>query len=103
MPKEPRLTLQSLKVLKSFLGARGYKACGADIVRQTGLFPGTAYPILARFKDAGWLSSEWEDVDASDAGRPPRLYYKLTGVGQRIARERLSEIAVLGGGGTQWA
>jgi|SRR6185312_13488501 len=94
--KEPRITLQSLKVLKAFLEAHDYRACGADIVRGTGLFPGTAYPILARFKDAGWLTSEWETLDPSEAGRPPRLYYQLTGVGQRIAREKLAEVSQQG-------
>jgi DNA-binding PadR family transcriptional regulator len=91
--REPRLTEQSLKVLQAFLNARRYRACGADIVQITKLFPGTAYPILKRFKEAGWLNSKWEIIDPSDAGRPPRLYYTLTGEGQRVARERLSAFA----------
>lgn len=77
------------------------RACGADIVKTTGLFPGTAYPILARFKEAGWLHSEWEVLDRFDAGRPPRLYYQLTGAGQRAARSNLAQVAV--GANAKWA
>jgi PadR family transcriptional regulator PadR len=100
--KEPRLTIQSLKVLNAFLKAKGYRACGADIVQMTNLFPGTAYPILARLKEAGWLTGEWEVANATEKNRPPRLYYTLTGVGQRVALEKLSEIGIPNGA-TTWA
>lgn len=89
---EPRLTFASLKVLGAFVSARRYRACGADIVKETGVFPGTVYPILARFEAAGWLTSEWEEIDPHKVGRPARLYYQLTGVGQKVARRRLNEV-----------
>ena len=43
------------------------------------------HPILARLEGFGWLESRWEDVDPSEAGRPARRYYTLTGEGARAA------------------
>ena len=93
---EPRMTVASLKVLKAFLDAKRYRAAGADLIKATGLPSGTIYPALSRFEDAGWLRGEWEDVDPSEAGRPRRRFYQLTGAGQRVAHERLSGFAIPG-------
>ena len=93
LKKEPRITLSGIKMLQAFLNSKGYRACGADIMRATGLLPGTTYPLLSRFKEAGWLTSEWEQLDPSEAGRPPRLYYQLTGQGQKAAIANLSSLS----------
>jgi len=58
---------------------------GLQIVRQTSLATGTIYPILARLEDAGWIESEWEDVQ--DHGGPKRRYYRLTIDGDVAARQ----------------
>ena len=63
---------------------------------------GTLYPLLARLEAAGWATSQWEDVDPREAGRPRRRLYRLTGVGQRRAREALSGLQ-LGTGTPAWA
>jgi|ERR1700733_2688020 len=102
MASEPRLTYQSLKVLRAFLDARLYQASGADIIKTTKLASGTIYPILFRFEDAGWLVAHWEEVDPVEAGRPRRRYYRLTGAGQRVAQQRLAEFAPTTGG-PEWA
>ncbi len=41
---------------------------------------GTLYPLLTRLKNAGWLEYRWEE---SKSG-PPRKYYKLTLIGERL-------------------
>ncbi|HNQ07536.1 MAG TPA: helix-turn-helix transcriptional regulator [Tetrasphaera sp.] len=46
--------------------------------------------MLARLEGVGWLTSDWEDVDASAAGRPRRRYYRLTGEGIHTARAALA-------------
>jgi PadR family transcriptional regulator PadR len=65
---------------------------GAEIHLATKVGSGTLYPLLLRLEDAGWLSSEWEDVEPSQEGRPRRRYYLITGVGQQRAREALAPL-----------
>lgn len=87
--KEPRLTFQSMRVLDAFLRDHQAKLAGADIHSVTGLPSGTLYPILARFESAGWLKSEWENVDPAEAQRPRRRYYSITPQGIAKASESL--------------
>lgn len=98
---EPRLTHQSLKLLRAFMEARGYCLYGGEVIQQTGIFSGSLYPILYRFENAGWLSAEWETLPASELGRPRRRLYKLTGAGQRAAQAAFSALQT--GGSAQWA
>ncbi len=74
----PRLTVQVLLVLQALLREPGREMYGLELSEETGLLPGTAYPILLRLEDAGWVTSWWEDVDPRSAKRPPRRYYRLT-------------------------
>lgn len=76
---ETRLVLQIL------LDAPTEETYGLEVVRATGLAAGSVYAILRRLEDEGLLDSRWEDLDTSDAGRPPRRYYRLNGEGRRIA------------------
>ena len=81
----PRLTRPTALVLVAL--ARGIRH-GFDVLDATGLESGTVYPILRRLEDAGLVRSQWEPVrDARDAGRPPRRYYELTGMGAEAVRE----------------
>lgn len=89
---EPRLTHQSLKVLRAFLDARKFSLYGGEVIEKTGLFSGTAYPILYRFESAGWLLAEWESLPASQLGRPRRRLYRLTGNGQRAAAAAFADL-----------
>jgi PadR family transcriptional regulator len=77
----PRLTVQVLLVLQALLREPGRELYGLELSEETGLLPGTAYPILLRLEDAGWVTSRWEDVDPRAAKRPPRRYYRLTAAG----------------------
>jgi len=47
--------------------------------------PGSIYPILARFEEAGWLQSRLAETDEAGKGLRRRRYYRLTAVGARKA------------------
>lgn len=88
-----RMTTQTHIVLGALM-ERGSAGCyGLEISRATKLRSGTLYPILARLDHAGWVHSEWEAVDPHDVGRRPRRYYRLTGAGERAARQELEGTA----------
>ena len=59
----------------------GYRLC-----EQTGLGPGTIYPILERLEAAGHVSARWETPRPTD--RPPRRFYEITGTGRQLAASR---------------
>jgi PadR family transcriptional regulator, regulatory protein PadR len=82
---------QTRLILQTFLDAPGDEAYGLAVVHASGVGPGSAYAILRRLEDDGILAGRWEQVDATDAGRPPRRYYRLTAPGRKIA---LQETAV---------
>lgn len=88
---EPRITLQSMKVLRTFMDNLNEELSGVDVRKATSLATGTLYPILLRFEQAGWLTSNWEKVDPSEAGRPRKRLYKIAAAGQRKANEVLLE------------
>ncbi|MGH3600512.1 MAG: PadR family transcriptional regulator [Pseudonocardiaceae bacterium] len=73
------MTVGVLAVLGALLDGPDIELYGLEIVRASGLEPGTIYPILQRLRGAGWVSDRWEDPEPSRAdGRPPRRYYRLT-------------------------
>ena len=49
---------------------------GYDIMRATGVRPGTLYPMLSRLEQQGLMAAEWEA--SLEPGRPPRHIYRLT-------------------------
>ena len=89
----PRLSHQTLKVLRAFMNEPTRGLSGSELIRETGILSGTLYPILARLELADWLESEWEDIDPKTAGRPRRRYYKLKALGYNSARDALEELA----------
>jgi PadR family transcriptional regulator, regulatory protein PadR len=95
--KNPRLSHQTLRMLRCFLEQHPDRIAGSDIWKQTGMLSGTIYPIFRRLEGAGWLDSEWEQLDPSDAGRPRRRLYRLTGLGYNKARAALAELGVPNG------
>jgi PadR family transcriptional regulator PadR len=86
-----RLSGPTLRVLKLFLAAPRKERSGAQITRETKIGAGTLYPLLARLEQHGWLKAEWEQVPASELGRPRKRLYCLTGLGQTQAIEAFSE------------
>lgn len=88
----PRLTPQTIAVLRFLLRTPAVPQYGLDIARATGLKTGTLHPILARLQRAGWVDSFWEAPEEHEAtGRPRRRYYRFTAGGVEAARLAAAE------------
>lgn len=87
------MTMPTQLVLRVLLDSPDGTVYGLEIGRLAGLASGTVHPILARLESIGWVTSEWEDVDPSAAGRPPRRYYSLSPDGADRARDALARVA----------
>ena len=88
MPRRPNSSPQTLAVLSALLYSNCWRH-GVSLSQETGLKPGTLYPLLLRLHEAGYLESEWQAPDRP--GRPPRHVYRLNGAGRSLAEERLAE------------
>jgi DNA-binding PadR family transcriptional regulator len=97
MSESIRLTQPTLKVLRFLLETPREGRSGAQMSKATKVGSGTLYPMLARLETAGWLTSEWEVIDPSEAGRPRRRFYKLTALGQNNARAALADLQMAAG------
>lgn len=98
MSDGPRLTWQTLRVLRVLLDDVTSGHYGLELSKAAGLPSGTIYPILARLEKHGWLQGTWESIDPVQEGRPPRRYYTLTGEGARDARAAIEDaVATLRG------
>lgn len=73
-----RMTLQTEAVLRVLLDEPERMRYGLEISKAADLPSGSLYPILARLERAGWVTSTWEEISQSEAGRPRRRYYSLT-------------------------
>jgi PadR family transcriptional regulator PadR len=91
---DPRLSHQTLRVLKVFLDGPKEGLAGSDIFKTVGLFSGTVYPILLRLERAGWLKGNWEKLPATELGRPRKRIYQLTPLGYNKTREALAALDV---------
>jgi DNA-binding PadR family transcriptional regulator len=92
--KKTNLSLGAVMVLHALARGCGY---GFDVMEETGLSSGTAYPALDRLERLGFARSEWEDARiAREEKRPPRRYYRITPEGARelqVALERYRSLA----------
>jgi PadR family transcriptional regulator len=91
---DPRLSHETLRVLRLFLEEPRERLAGSDICKRLGVLSGTGYPILMRLERAGWLESEWEQLDPREAGRPRKRLYRLKALGYNKAREALADLGV---------
>ena len=91
---DPRLSHQTLRVLKLFLDCPREGLAGSDIWKKLGLFSGTVYPIVMRLQGAGWLESEWEKLPPETLARPRKRIYHLTPNGYNKAREAFAALDV---------
>jgi len=92
--KEPRLSHQMLRVMSVFVERPRDTLAGSDVAKQTRMLSGTLYPILMRLEQAGWLESKWEELDPSEAGRPRKRLYRITGHGYNKTREALAPLGI---------
>ena len=82
------LTYSTALVLQALSSGFHY---GFDIMDATGLPSGTVYPILRRLDREGLLESEWEEhAEAQREQRPPRRYYEITAVGERMLADAVA-------------
>jgi PadR family transcriptional regulator PadR len=82
-----RMSLQTLRVLETFLESPTEQLAGAEVHQRCRIASGTLYPILLRLEAAGWFVSKWESINPSSAGRPRRRLYRLTSTGLKRASE----------------
>jgi PadR family transcriptional regulator, regulatory protein PadR len=81
---------QTLAVLLVFFKKPAEWLYGLQIIDATGLKSGTVYPLLARLaEDKSWLETQLEDIDPVVAGRKPRRFYRLTGLGESAIRDEM--------------
>jgi PadR family transcriptional regulator, regulatory protein PadR len=90
---EPRVTRAMLDSLLILAEEPGEPRYGLEIAKAAGLSHTTIYDNLARLEAAGWIKSEWEQLNPSDAGRPRRCLYRLTPLGETVARETIDRYA----------
>ena len=86
-----RLSHVGLLVLQACRERPGVRLYGYDLMHATGVASGTLYPLLRRFEEGGWLTSQWEKADPTEEGRPRRRLYRLTDEGQRAVSQILGE------------
>src|SRR5258708_55541 len=86
-----RLSQHSLRILNLFLRAPVAWKSGSDINRSLTIRSGTMYQILHRLEQVGWIVGDWEKVDPSKAGRSRKRLYRLTNLGEKMARQALAE------------
>lgn len=92
-PGPRRMTTATLQIVSVFMADPSKEWYGRALAQETGLGSGTVLQCLYRLeREYGWLESRWEDKEVAKAeGRPPRRFYRLTGVGRRDADRVLRE------------
>jgi DNA-binding PadR family transcriptional regulator len=91
MVDKPRITRETLRVLRVLLDRASERHYGLEIATDAGLPTGTIYPILARLEQFGWVTSEWEAADPAVVKRPRRRFYQLSPDGAELAYRKLRE------------
>lgn len=83
MERERRPSRQMLCLLDALAARAGQWRHGYDLMKETGLFSGTLYPLLMRMADQGLVEAEW--LAPTQPGRPARHAYRLTAKGRAMA------------------
>lgn len=84
MPRDRRPSRQMLALLEALAVDGRQWRHGYDLMKQTGLFSGTIYPLLMRMTDGGLVEAEWREP--TQPGRPARHAYRLTTKGVALAQ-----------------
>jgi DNA-binding PadR family transcriptional regulator len=88
-----KLTPAVVRMLQAFLRDPDAPHFGAELMKKAHVSSGSLYPALRRLERAGWIVGEDEGIDPSEAGRPARRYYTMTGAGAREAHLALAELS----------
>ena len=95
--RQIRITRATRTALRVLLAAGEEELHGLEISNRTGLNDGTIYPLLARLREAGWITSRREDHACWLARNPPgqrqhprRRNHQLTSHGRQAARRELA-------------
>jgi hypothetical protein len=95
MSRKPRiLSKPSATILRMFVDDPRAELFGFQILKETGIPPGTLYPALrALAEDREFLLHRLEDIDPVEAKRPARRLYRLNIDNAGAARAALAEVA----------
>ncbi len=85
---------QTLRLLQALAARPREWRHGYDLMKETGLFSGTLYPLLMRLTDQGLVEGEWRAP--AQPGRPARHAYRLTSAGVAFARAAGEEARAAG-------
>lgn len=99
MTRNRALSNHARALLAALLAARDRWSHGYDLAALTGIKSGTLYPLLIRFEAQGYLEAEWQQPVVS--GRPPRHAYRLTVLGQQVARREAANLTSAASG-SKW-
>ena len=91
MKRNRKPSLHELRVFAFMMQRIDSDYYGLEIMKGTDISAGTLYPILSRWEQREWVTSDWEDINESQAGRRRRRYYRLTSDGISFAKRVLEE------------
>ncbi len=91
MGSRGEFSAQALSVLAALCEEPSQWRHGYALARQTGLKPGTLYPVLIRLADRELVEACWQDEPTP--GRPRRHRYRLTAGGLLAATAALASPA----------
>src|ERR1700710_1339264 len=83
MARDRRPSKQMLALVEALSAHAQLWRHGYDLMKETGLLPGTLYPLLMRMSDQGLVEAEWRAPE--QPGRPARHAYRLTAKGLALA------------------
>lgn len=90
-----RISLNVLKILQHLLTHLDQPQYALELGRATGISNGALLPALDKLEKGGFLTSGYEDIDESTAGRRKRRYFTLTERGVALARAELTSAPTL--------
>ncbi|MFI9772924.1 PadR family transcriptional regulator [Streptomyces sp. NPDC052415] len=83
-----------VRIIQAYLGSDPSQPMYATELMETArVGSGSLYPALARMEAKGWIVEEREDINPSEAGRPARRYFRMTGNGAREAHAALVKLS----------